>query len=76
MSKKKKKLFEITIEAYKHFYVQAESEEDALEMEVVDDETSFHFGKADWEHESTRADEVDSGRAKHIDPKRILHNPK
>lgn len=76
MKTKKNKLFEITMIATKHFYVEAASQEEALEMEVVDDEAWFRFGKAEWEHDETRANECFGERAKFINPKRILHDPK
>lgn len=69
------KLFEITITAYKVFYVEAESQEAALEHEVVDEEANFSFGEVKWETDETRAGEVSEAISAQIKlryPKQIL----
>lgn len=66
------KLIEITIVAFKTFYVEAESEDDALSHPAVDDETRFSFGDFDWEHDETTAKEMDEKAAAHI----RTHHPK
>lgn len=59
------KLFEIQITAYKTFYVEAESQEDALEKDVVDDEQG-RFGNYDWEHDTTTARELGAIEARYV----------
>ena len=59
-SKRPLKLFEIVMTAYKHFYVEARSEAEALDMEVLEDEASTTFrGDVQWEHEETSARSMD-----------------
>lgn len=61
------KLIEITMTAYKAFYVEAESDADVLESDIVDDERSFSsFGGADWEIDETTARELSEDEASGI----------
>lgn len=75
MSTKKKQLFEITMTAFKTFFVEAESQAEALESVIVEDESSSMCGDVDWEHEETRAVAVGPQRSEQIRaqrPKEIL----
>ena len=61
------KLFKITIEAFKQFYVEAETQEDAFNHIAVEDEKNTRFsGDFDWEHDGTDAEEVPEEQAKWI----------
>lgn len=61
-----KKLYEIQMKAFKVFYVEADSQEAALNSAAVDDESSVRGGGIDWEHGETRAEAVTSDRAESI----------
>lgn len=45
--------FEIVMVGYKHFVVEADSEEEALNHHAVHEEESC-FGEVEWEHDETR----------------------
>lgn len=63
------KLYEVTVIAYKSFFIEADNEDDALCSEALEDETdpSFRCGnKFDWEHDSTDIKEVDPKQAERI----------
>lgn len=71
---KPKKMFEIVMKSFKSFYVEAASQEEAFEMDVVDDEASS-FGRIGWEHEETAANEMspeEADRVRKFHPKRIM----
>jgi pyruvate-formate lyase-activating enzyme len=62
--KKSKTLYEITMRAYKHFYVEAASQEEAIEFSR--EEAGAHFNDFDWEHEETRAELTDERTAERV----------
>jgi len=69
------KLFEITMTAYKTFYVEAETQEDALKHDAVDREQGSIGDHIDWDHNETTAEEIEPKRADFIrsrDAKLIL----
>lgn len=59
-------LFEITITGSKTFYVEANSEEDALDKEIVSDEMSDMVGDFEWEADTGKALLIDSDEEKRI----------
>lgn len=72
-----KKLFRIEMVAFKAFYIEAESEEDAFTSDVVDDEKNFTCVDVPWENETIQATELSEKEAKHVRrvrPRQILEN--
>lgn len=53
-----KKLYEITMKATKVFYVEAESQQAALNNDFVIEESDSSCGEYDWEQYETEAVEV------------------
>lgn len=68
-------LFRITMIGCKVFYVEADTQPEALEDPAIEDEGSFCHTKVDWEHDETRAEQVYEKEAARIirqHPKLIL----
>lgn len=68
-------LYEIKMYATKTFYVDADSQQEALNEEAVEDERDFFDGQVDWEHCETEAVLVHKQTESHIRevcPKLIL----
>jgi hypothetical protein len=66
--KKAKKLFRISMTAYKTFYVEARDQSSALHHGAVQDEQHISQGCDDfpWEHNETDASEVPADEAKFV----------
>jgi hypothetical protein len=52
------KLFKIEMKFYKGFYVEANSQDEALAMDCVEDQQGWHGRKPELEHDETTAVEV------------------
>jgi hypothetical protein len=66
-----KLLFEITVCAFKTFYVEADNKEAALESEAVADEEMTHFSsRFSWEHDDTRVKQLNAEESANIREKR------
>ncbi len=54
------KLYRIEMKFYKCFYVEANSQDEALAMDCVDDQQNSNFGRAvELEHDETTAREAE-----------------